>query len=195
MGQMVHSTAPGPGVFVYIPAAHTVQDPSPGTDLYVPVTHAVHGPPSLPVNPAEHRHSVPPEEESEFAGHGSQAVAEVAPSALLNVPASHARHADFPMMLLYVPAAHNVHGPPKAPVAPAVHQHSGLPVEDTEFTGHDEHPPTPVPLLYDPDGHAEHQTPSAAPLYPAEHLQSIMESLPGSEVVPPGHELHPPKPG
>jgi hypothetical protein len=57
--------------------------------LSVPTPHALHGPPSLPVNCAEHRHSVLPEEDSEFAGHVSHAAV---PPTLLKVPASHSLH-------------------------------------------------------------------------------------------------------
>ena len=140
--------------------------------------HASQAPPSLPVNPAEQKHSTLPAEDSEFAGHVLHAAA---PPALLNVPAPHALHAT----------------PSSAAVYPATHVqsiNSLLPAAELVCEGHAAQLTAPAVALYSAAKHALHATPADVPLYPAKHVQSVNASLPGEELVPAGHFEHSPAP-
>jgi hypothetical protein len=59
----------------------------------------------------------------EFAPQFEHAKIEVAPVTLENVLAEQFRHTDVPETVLYLPGTHKEHGPPFAPVAPALHTH------------------------------------------------------------------------
>lgn len=54
---------------------------------------------------------------------------------------------------------------------------------------HIEHVSLPLSLLYVPASHSV-QSPPSGPVYPALHLQSVMESLPAVDQVWVGHEAH-----
>jgi len=101
----------------------------------------------------------------------------------------------LPFAILYFPAAHNAHGPPFGPVAPALHTHDPITVLDTaelEFEGQFTHAPAPVAptvpeyvfapqsrqlsfpvtFLYFPATHRTHTLPF--PVAPALHRHSTL---------------------
>jgi hypothetical protein len=135
-------------------------------------------PPSTPKKPASHWHSALPGEDSELAGHVSHVAF---PTALLNVPGSHALHA----------------APSETTVYPATHTQSAtasLPSTELVCEGHAVQFPAPVAALYPPASHAVHAAPCDGPLYPAKHVQFVNSSLPDAELVPAGHGEHSPAP-
>ena len=119
-----------------------------------------------------------------------------APIAPEYVPTIHGVHAAVPpaptpSTSLYVPAAHAVHTAPSvSPLYPGKHlqlEISSLPGAELVPRGHAVQPPGPVSGLYVPVPHALHALQSA-PVYPAEHVQSVALMLPVSEyrLVPQG---------
>ena len=103
------------------------------------------------------------------------------------VPAGHISHAPAPTALLNVPASHAAHATPSdAAVYPATHEQSDnatLPDAELVRAGHAEQPPAPVAALNVPAAHAVQATPSDGPLCPAKHEQSVRASLPPAELV------------
>jgi hypothetical protein len=98
-----------------------------------------------------------PAAEMVFEGHAAQLTA---PTALLNVPASHAAHAT----------------PSEAAVCPATHvqfANSVLPSDELVFQGHASQSADPAVALYDPARHTAH-TPASATVNPAEHWHSAL---------------------
>ena len=92
-----------------IPAQST-HAADPLTFLYLPATQATHTSPVCPVYPGAQAHRALPLCDTLFAWH--------------------ARHADVPAILLYVPAGHAWQLVPE-PVKPGLHWHAALPATDT----------------------------------------------------------------
>ena len=118
--------------------AHSVHSAPPICALNVPATHARHGPPSGPVYPLLHTHAALDPADSEFAGQLEHAKLDVAPAALENVFAEQFVHTAVPVTVLYLPGTHSAHGPPFAPLAPALHVHAvirELPATELEMFG------------------------------------------------------------
>jgi hypothetical protein len=82
--QFRSSALPMRAVFVY--AGHAVHGCDPSQSLYVPTVHCEHGPPSGPVNPGTHEHTVLADSEDWLCAHGVQAST---PASGLNLPAAH----------------------------------------------------------------------------------------------------------
>ena len=142
---------------MYAPVAQSVHVTEPVVDLYLPVTHAVHGPPSGPLKPALHVHCVdevhpmPLHDAPELAGHARHVVTSVAPDVAEYVPGTQTLHETLPVIVLYLPATHAVHGTPSGPLKPALHVHS----VDAAQPLHD------APVLA---GHARHVAAAVAPI-------------------------------
>jgi hypothetical protein len=135
-------------------AGHVSHAAVPTTPLNVPASHSAHATPSeAAVYPGRHAQSVNmllPAAEVVFEGHVEQLTA---PTALLNVPASHAAHAT----------------PSEAAVYPDRHLQAAssmLPAAEMDFEGHAAQLPEPAVALYVPASHATHAQPSA-PVNPA----------------------------
>jgi hypothetical protein len=103
VGQTIHNPADtAPAVAEYVPEKQLVHPTEPVVVLYFPATQAVHGPPSGPVYPAL-------QAALRQAALDVLAVGEVK-------PAGHTVHCDVPVLFLYVPVAHAVHGFPEGHV-------------------------------------------------------------------------------
>ncbi len=77
--------------------------------------------------------------ELELPGHVTQVAAAVAPVEAEYVPTPQDVHPALPLAILYVPAAHGEHGPPSAPVYPALQVQSAtasLALGELELPGH-----------------------------------------------------------
>ena len=119
--------------------------------------------PPAHANPAGHWHSALPAEDPELAGHVAQPAV---PTALLNVPASHALHVT----------------PSEAAVYPGMHLQPALPATELECEGHAAQIPAPAVALNVPASHAT-QGPMPGPVYPGRQvLQSASSSLPTGEL-------------
>ena len=114
-----------------------------------------------------------------------QSVIDLLPAGELD-PVGHALHTNAPISSLYVSAPHALQAIPEcAAVYPALQTHdviNVLALGDVVKTGHAMQYPSPGSVLYEPMGHALHGSPSA-PVYPAEHLQSLDKVLPVTEIV------------
>jgi hypothetical protein len=127
--------------------------------------------PPASANPTEHWHLALPAADSSLAGHVSHPAV---PTALLNVPASHAAHAT----------------PSEAAVYPATQvqfANSVLPSDELVFEGHAPQSADPAVALYDPARHTAH-TPASATVNPAEHWHS---ALPDKDSALAGQVSHP----
>ena len=112
------------------PVGHVTHPPSPLPSLYLPAAHASHAPPSGPVKPAMHLHSVTlalPSPETEFDGHAAHALPssieyvligqvvhtldELAPTTDENLPPAHCTQGSDPLFVLNVPALQALHFP------------------------------------------------------------------------------------
>jgi hypothetical protein len=131
-------------VVEYLPAVHSVHVAAPSDVLYLPATQFTQTPPSGPVLPALHLQwawAPLPSGEYEFDGQ-SPHVFDVAPTFVEYFPAPQFVHAAFPVPVLYVPATHDVHGPPLLPDVPALQiQLAPVPLfaTDWEFVGQFSH--------------------------------------------------------
>jgi hypothetical protein len=94
--------------------------------LNVPVAQAIQFAIS-PVYPASHKHRVLPDTATEFSGHATHVLFEVACTAVDSVFAGQNVHAALPFVDLYVPGGQVVHWPLEAPVSgpvyPVLHEH------------------------------------------------------------------------
>jgi hypothetical protein len=143
-GQSPHVFDVAPTVVEYFPAPQFVHRAFPVTVLYLPSAQFTQSPPSGPVEPALHLQSAfAPLLSSEYEFDGqSPHVFDVAPTAVEYFPSPQFVHRAVPVTVLYLPAAHDVHGPPLLPVAPAL-QIQLFPVPlfstDWEFVGQFSH--------------------------------------------------------
>lgn len=174
------------------------------------LAHSAHAPPSGPSYPKSQTQSVCsllPEADTVNAGQLRQVVALVAPRSVEKVSAPHKVQASDPALVLYVPAAHGLHGPKLLPVYPAVQLHVALPSSLVVFCGHgvqlvapvfaSEYSPAkqfaqssePGDPLYVPPAHALHVPPSG-PVYPALQMQPVTGPLPAELSVFGGHVVH-----
>ena len=115
----------------------------------------------------------------------------VCPVAPWYFPDGHAVHAVLPVVFLYVPAPHDVQGPPSLPVFPTEQMHAvtaTLPVTDTlEPDGHAEQSAVPAVAAYVPTGHRE-QDAESMPLVYVPASQAVQLPPPAaSSVNPAGH--------
>jgi len=168
------------------------------------ISFAAHVPPSAPVKPGLHRHSVTvllAVGDAEFAGqsshtgapaeylpasHGTHVDRDVAALADEDVPAPQLVHSPSPCASLYVPGLQLAHVPLSC-VKPALHVHSDCPGwELYALAGQDKQLPTPISGLYVPIGHCVQEPED--PVQPAAHMseQSLCESLPADDVCPEG---------
>jgi len=135
-GQLRHAPAPvAPTVPEYVFTPQSIQLPFPVALLYFPAPHSTHTLP-FPLAPALHRHSTRGTSASAFAAHDRQTVA---PTPGMYVPAAQDVQLLLPITFLYWPGTHSEHGPPFAPVAPALHVHAvttELPKTELELTAH-----------------------------------------------------------
>ncbi len=194
---MVHAS--GPPIVLYLPATHDVQEP------YGPV---------LPTGQPGAQAAIDELEigEYESTGHVMQVDDVLAPSASEYVWRPQFVHAALPGVVLYLPAAHEVHEP-YGPVVPAIHKKiqaatDELEIGEYESTGHvmqvddvlapsaSEYVSTPQPVhaslpllvLYLPATHAA-QTPPFAPVYPMLHVHATSTELEAGESESKGHTL------
>ena len=152
----------------------------------------------MPVEPASHTQAaaaVEPAGELARELHARHATTPVAPTCSEKLSAAHAVHAAVPASALCFPAAHQEHGAPLAPVAPARHAHaltftlaSGAP----ECSGHAEQFVAPasanVSSAQSPHA-AESFAPTAAEAVPAAHI--VHAAAPTSALcVPAAHSAH-----
>ena len=128
------------------------------------------------------------------------------------VPALQLMHASDPVTFLYVPGGHGTHSVPLGPEYPALQTQSSRrrePDKENALPGQAKHVPSsfaasvleyvpglhrshaadPFASLYVPPIHAEHPPP-LSPVYPALQMQSSTPSLPLSEYVLFGHNMH-----
>jgi hypothetical protein len=121
------------------------------------------------------------------------------------VPAAQDVQLLFPVTFLYLPGTHSEHGPPFAPVAPALHTHAvttELPKTELELSAHatqtsDAFAPTipeyvpapqlvqaavPFATLYFPVAHNAH-VPPFGPVAPTLHTQAAITTLPAPETA------------
>ena len=114
--------------------AQSVHSALPMPVLNVPETQGRHTPPSGPVYPALQTHTTLEPTDCEFAPQFEHTKTEVAPITVENVFAEQFRHTDVPETVLYLPGIHKEHGPPFAPLAPALHTHDVIKeLPPTEF--------------------------------------------------------------
>jgi len=117
-------------------SGHCIHSVFPASALYVPAEHSTHGPPLGPLDPALQTHTllvVPAMATAdECGGQVSQFV--------------------VPVSALTVKVKHDTHGPPLAPLDPALHAQVKMFVAPTatenEFAGHSRHDEFPVSDLY-----------------------------------------------
>jgi len=132
-----------------LPITHNVHSLSPDSTLYLPATHLTHGPPSRPDDPALHIQSVClllVLFEFESIGQLIHTL-EAAATSPEYLPVAHTEHNASPVVVLYLPAAHETHVPPSIPVYPALHiqlRWSLLPAGDCEKSGHIVHCASPL---------------------------------------------------
>ena len=171
--------------------------------FHVPVGHAEHGPPSGPVYPALHVHTLdalqPLQDAPELVAQATQVAASVAADVGEYVLAPQLVHVAEPVVVLYVPGKHAEQTPPSRPVKPTLQVHAAraeLASGELELPGHvtqaaasvapvvveyvaaaqSAQTALPVPILYLPTTHAE-QTPPSAPVYPALQVQALTAEL------------------
>ena len=121
-----------PLVLRYLPARqawHTDAVLAPSSDEYLPSLHPTQSDMS----------SLPEDVRYVPAGHKAHVDSSWAPSDAEYLPAWHSLHAAVPGELLYVPTPQAWHGPPSAPVYPALHWHVVLPALLPEYAGHARH--------------------------------------------------------
>lgn len=112
--------------------------------LYVPAAHVEHIP-SGPVYPGSQGTMIQDElamEEVEPAGHARHVAAVVAPAVAEYMPAAQSSHTALPVVVLYLPATHVVHGPPSGPEKPLLQVHTNtveLAIGELELSGHARH--------------------------------------------------------
>jgi hypothetical protein len=134
----------------------------------------VQGPPSRPVVPSLQRQSVGSSLAAgalEFAGHVWH-TSDVAPTVVEYSPSKQSVHEASPVTSLYFPATQSEHGPPSAPVAPALQRQSvgsSLAAGALEFAGHVWHTSGPADILYFPLTHNA-QGPPSGPVVPGIHF-------------------------
>jgi len=90
---------------------------------YLPATHRKQGPALGPALPALQMQSMASSLASgafEFNGHCRQVLLLVAATVVEYWPGKHTAQVSFPDEILYLPASHATHGPPLAPVNPAL---------------------------------------------------------------------------
>ena len=158
------SALPVPAVFVY--TGHTVHACDPSQSLYVPLAHSAHGPPSGPVNPATHEHTVIAVTDHWFCAHVVHAWT---PVNALNLPASHPTHA-CAYTTSYVMAAFS------SCVYPTLHTQLvtfTAAAGEFRFAAQSVHTAGPVTFLYFPATHAT-QTSPVFPVYPALQAHSAL---------------------
>jgi hypothetical protein len=189
----VHCSAvTAPGVEDLNPASHFEHVVASTSELYVPALHIWHvafpEPRCLVRYPLKQWQSdcrVLPRFEVELPWHTAHTLLELAATAEENVLFPHSVHACAPTAVLYVPCTHARHSCPFAPVYPTLHWHVAvveLPAGPCEFAGQlvqvdvtcataaeywsagqSVHVPMPTAVLNFPAGHAVHSTPSAPP--------------------------------
>jgi hypothetical protein len=146
----------------------------PIVDLYSPRGHGVHVPPSGPEVPAGH-----PGRETT-----SQVFADVAPTVVVDLPASQLVHVAVPTIVLYFPVPHAMQVPPLGPVYPSLHLqrstsgepgHSVLPFRQS-MQG-----PDPIVDLYLPI--PQFRQFGAIPVVPKAHIHDDVSVCPVSCVV------------
>ena len=120
--------------------------------LYFPTAHNAHAPPFGPVAPTLHTHAPRTALEAgemEYSGQFRHAPVPVAPIVVEYVFAPQSTQLSFPVVFLYLPAAHSTHTLP-FPVAPALHRHSTLGMSASAFAVHDRQTVAPTPGMYVP---------------------------------------------
>ena len=187
---------------------------------YEPVAQAVHVPEEMSMKPTLHVQEVTTVlglGELELAGHARQVDSSVAPAVAEYLSAAQSVQTALPVVVLYLPATHAVHGPPLGPVNPTLQVQAmrvKLAIGELELVGHVrqvvatvaptvvEYVPAPqsvqtalpVAILYFPATHAVHGPP-LGPVYPALQaglIQAALDVLAIGEVVPAGHVSHTP---
>lgn len=135
-----------------------------------------------------------PAAETPPAAHAGQVLA---PAVAENVPAAQSVHAKLPLLVLYWPAAHAEHGPPSAPVYPALQAQAAaaeLALGELELVAQGVHRALPVVDLYDPMVHAVHG-PEVSPfihVYPTLHVHAATAELGLGESELVGHRIQVP---
>jgi len=135
-------TAVAPTVVEYFPVAQSVHVSDPGAFLYVPAAHSVQEPPSDPLAPASHVQAAMLVLEAmalEFDGHAVHVVSVVAPSTPEYVSLPQSVQRASPVSVLYLPGTHIMHVSLISPYEPALQAHSvktELPTGDVELIGH-----------------------------------------------------------
>ena len=157
---------------VHVPPEYSgqpVHDPEPVALFHVPVGHTTHGPPSGPVKPALHVHTLdalqPLQDAPELEAHATQVTADVAPVAVEYFAAAQSAHVALPVTVLYLPATQAVHGPdPSGPEKPTLHVQAATAEEPivVEYMPavQSAHAALPVAALYLPAAQAVHVPPS-----------------------------------
>jgi hypothetical protein len=146
----------------------------------------------------------------ELLAHNTQVPASVAPTVVEYVPAAQLSQTALPLVVLYFPTTHAVHGPPFGPEKPTlqVQAASSEPARgELEAVGHATqvaaaeapvvakyvpakqlaHAALPVAVLYLPATQAVHGPDPSGPEKPMLHLQSVTVELALGEVELPGH--------
>ena len=124
VGQVLHVpelVAAPAAEYVFVP--QSVHTAAPVTALYLPAAQGEQVPPSGPVNPTLHVQApiaLPPDPDELLDGQLVHTPDPVAPGVVEYVPAPQSVHTAVPVEPLYLPAKHDVHGPPFGPVAPAL---------------------------------------------------------------------------
>jgi hypothetical protein len=153
-----------PLVLRYLPARqawHTDAVLAPSTDEYLPSPHPTQSEMS----------SLPDDVRYVPAGHKAHVDSSSAPSDAEYLPAGHSLHVSVPGELLYVPTPQAWHGPPSAPVYPALHRQVVLPAVLPEYTGHVMHAVDAGAALYVSASHSMHSLDPDPSLYlPAKQL-------------------------
>jgi len=118
---------------------------------YLPATHKKQGPALGPAEPALQRQSTASSLASgafEFGAHCWHVVLLVAFTVVEYSPSKHETQLSFPGKTLYFPALHAMHGPPFAPVNPALQMQlskTWLCAGACELLGHARHVLSPIP--------------------------------------------------
>ena len=111
---------------MYLPMPHSTHALVPASILYLPAEQATHVPSVEIECPGLHEQAegeeLPAGEEVD-AGHLSQVLDDVEPTAVENVPTGQSLHSAMSGSLLNLPARHCVHGPPTGPLDPALQRH------------------------------------------------------------------------
>jgi hypothetical protein len=106
--------------------------------------------------------------EVELPGHTTQSAGVVAAEAVEYVPATQAMHAPLPVVLLYCPSRHTVHGPSLGPVKPFWQMQAAsavLAVGDVEPIGHARHSASDVATAVDEYVPAAQSVHAALPMF------------------------------